>query len=53
LQPKVAETYEPIQTKHAKNLILDILNDPKNHQGHATRYEYWLSLMVQAVIRAF
>ncbi|KAG2126118.1 cytochrome P450 [Suillus cothurnatus] len=38
LQPKVAETYEPIQTKHAKNLILDILNDPKNHQGHAKRY---------------
>ncbi|KAG1840951.1 cytochrome P450 [Suillus tomentosus] len=38
LQPKVAETYEPIQTRHAKNLILDILNDPKNHQGHAMRY---------------
>ncbi|KAG1794705.1 cytochrome P450 [Suillus variegatus] len=32
LQPKVAETYEPIQTRHAKNLVLDILNDPKNHQ---------------------
>ncbi|KAG2099603.1 cytochrome P450 [Suillus discolor] len=38
LQPKVAETYEPIQTKHAKNLVLDVLNDPKNHQGHAMRY---------------
>ncbi|KAG2072915.1 cytochrome P450 [Suillus decipiens] len=38
LQPKVAETYEPIQTRHAKNLILDMLNDPKNHQGHAMRY---------------
>ncbi|KAG1802492.1 cytochrome P450 [Suillus variegatus] len=38
LQPKVAETYEPIQTSHAKNLVLDILNDPKNHQGHAMRY---------------
>ncbi|KAG2131618.1 cytochrome P450 [Suillus bovinus] len=38
LQPKVAETYEPTQTKHAKNLLLDILNDPKNHQGHAFRY---------------
>ncbi|KAG1836813.1 cytochrome P450 [Suillus subalutaceus] len=37
LQPKVAETYEPIQTRNAKNLILDILNDPKNHQGHAMR----------------
>ncbi|KAG2099581.1 cytochrome P450 [Suillus discolor] len=38
LQPKVAETYEPIQTRHAKNLVLDILNDPKNHQGYAMRY---------------
>ncbi|KAG1724553.1 cytochrome P450 [Suillus lakei] len=38
LQPKVAETYEPIQTKHAKNMVLDILNDPKNHQKHAMRY---------------
>ncbi|KAJ8593053.1 hypothetical protein M405DRAFT_700529, partial [Rhizopogon salebrosus TDB-379] len=28
LQPKVAETYEPTQTKHAKNVVLDILNDP-------------------------
>jgi hypothetical protein len=39
LQPKVAETYEPIQTRNAKNLILDILDDPKNHQSHAMRYE--------------
>ncbi|KAG2131612.1 cytochrome P450 [Suillus bovinus] len=38
LQPKVAETYEPIQTMHVKNMVLDILNDPKNHQGHAMRY---------------
>ncbi|KAG1840965.1 cytochrome P450 [Suillus tomentosus] len=38
LQPKVAETYEPIQTRHAKNLVLDVLNDPKKHQGHSMRY---------------
>ncbi|KAG2099601.1 cytochrome P450 [Suillus discolor] len=38
LQPKVAETYEPMQTRHAKNLVLDVLNDPKNHQRHAMRY---------------
>ncbi|KAG2085777.1 cytochrome P450 [Suillus discolor] len=38
LQPKVAETYEPMQTRHAKNVVLDILNDPKNHQKHAMRY---------------
>ncbi|KAG1895267.1 cytochrome P450 [Suillus fuscotomentosus] len=30
--------YEPMQTRHAKNLVLDILNDPKNHQRHAMRY---------------
>jgi hypothetical protein len=40
LQPKVAETYEPTQTKHAKNVVLDILNDPKNHQMHVKRYEF-------------
>ncbi|KAG1908862.1 cytochrome P450 [Suillus fuscotomentosus] len=38
LQPKVAETYEPMQTRHAKNLVLDILNDPQNHQRHAMRF---------------
>ncbi|KAG1829919.1 cytochrome P450 [Suillus variegatus] len=38
LQPKVAETYEPMQTRHAKNLVLDVLNDPKNHERHAMRY---------------
>lgn len=38
LQPKVAETYEPIQIRNAKNVVLDILNDPKNHQKHAMRY---------------
>lgn len=38
LQPRVAETYEPIQIRNAKNLVLDILNDPKNHQNHALRY---------------
>ncbi|KAG2342598.1 cytochrome P450 [Suillus weaverae] len=37
LQSKVMETYEPIQTRNVKNLVLDILNDPKNHQGHAMR----------------
>ncbi|KAG1854466.1 cytochrome P450 [Suillus subalutaceus] len=38
LQPRVAETYEPIQARNSKNLVLDILNDPKNHQRHAMRY---------------
>jgi hypothetical protein len=39
LQSKVAGTYEPFYTKHAKNLILDILNDPNSHQMHVKRYE--------------
>ncbi|KAG1849245.1 cytochrome P450 [Suillus subluteus] len=38
LQPRVAETYEPIQTRNSKILVLDILNDPKNHQRHAMCY---------------
>lgn len=38
LQPKVAETYEPVQARHARNVVLDILEDPKNHQMHVKRY---------------
>ena len=38
MQPKVAETYEPIQLRHAKNLLLDLLDDPDSHQMHARRY---------------
>ena len=38
LQPKAAETYEGIQAEAAKDVILDILNDPKRHAQHAERY---------------
>ncbi|KAH7906434.1 cytochrome P450 [Hygrophoropsis aurantiaca] len=38
LQPKSAETYEALQTTNAKDMLLDVLNDPKNHQMHAKRY---------------
>ncbi|KAG1838924.1 cytochrome P450 [Suillus subalutaceus] len=38
LQPKAAEAYKDIQRKHAMDFILDMLNDPKNHQEHAHRY---------------
>ena len=38
MQPKVAETYEPLQLRHAKSVLLDILNDPERHQMHARRY---------------
>ncbi|KAH7922014.1 cytochrome P450 [Leucogyrophana mollusca] len=38
LQPKAAEMYQDIQTENARSVILDILDDPKNHQLHARRY---------------
>ncbi|KAH7922020.1 cytochrome P450 [Leucogyrophana mollusca] len=38
LQPKAAETYQSIQLENAQGVILDILDDPKNHQLHARRY---------------
>ncbi|KAI9461381.1 cytochrome P450 [Boletus coccyginus] len=38
LQSKVAVTYEPVQVQHAKNVLLDILEDPGNHRMHAKRY---------------
>ncbi|EGN94234.1 hypothetical protein SERLA73DRAFT_171698 [Serpula lacrymans var. lacrymans S7.3] len=38
LQAKAAETYEPLQMFNAKNVILDILDDPKEHIMHARRY---------------
>ena len=37
LQPKAAETYEEIQAEAAKDVILDILNDPKHFAQHAQR----------------
>jgi hypothetical protein len=38
MQLKVAGTYEPLQLRHAKNVLLDILDDPERHQMHARRY---------------
>ncbi|KAG0696762.1 cytochrome P450 [Suillus ampliporus] len=38
LQPRAAEAYQPLQMSHAKNAVLDILNDPYNFQNHATTY---------------
>jgi len=46
LQPKVAETHEPMQTRHAKNVVLDILNDPKNHQKHAMSYSASVTMSI-------
>jgi cytochrome P450 len=38
LQPRAAATYQEIQTETAKEVIVDILNDPKRHIQHAQRY---------------
>ncbi|EGN94605.1 hypothetical protein SERLA73DRAFT_62286 [Serpula lacrymans var. lacrymans S7.3] len=38
LQEKSSATYQPIQLENAKRLVIDILNDPKQHQMHAKRY---------------
>ncbi|KAG1836856.1 cytochrome P450 [Suillus subluteus] len=38
LQPKSAEEYQPLQMSHAKNMVLDILEDPANFQNHAATY---------------
>ncbi|KAG2071611.1 cytochrome P450 [Suillus decipiens] len=46
LQSKVAETYQDIQREHAMDLILDMLNDPKNHQNHAHRFAVSVILRV-------
>ncbi|KAF8553151.1 cytochrome P450, partial [Imleria badia] len=38
LQPKAARAYEDLQLETAKDVIMDILNDPKNHQAHVQRF---------------
>ncbi|KAG0696985.1 cytochrome P450 [Suillus ampliporus] len=38
LQLKAVEAYEPLQMSHAKNTVLDILNDPCNFRNHAITY---------------
>ena len=37
LQPRAAATYQEIQTETAKEVIMDILNDQKQHIQHAQR----------------
>ncbi|KAG2360132.1 cytochrome P450 [Suillus spraguei] len=46
LQSKAAETYQDIQREHAMDLVLDMLNNPKNHQNHAHRYAVSVILRV-------
>ena len=37
LQPQAAKAYQDMQLENAKNVITDILNDPKNHRAHVQR----------------
>ncbi|KAG1748761.1 cytochrome P450 [Suillus occidentalis] len=37
-QPKAAEEYQPLQVSHAKNVVLDILEDSSNFQNHVATY---------------
>jgi hypothetical protein len=38
LQPTAAASYESMQERYARKLILDILHDPENHMHHARSY---------------
>ncbi|KAG1735462.1 cytochrome P450 [Suillus occidentalis] len=38
LQPKSAEEYQPLQMSQARNMILNLLDDPDNFQNHAITY---------------
>ncbi|KAG0708177.1 cytochrome P450 [Suillus ampliporus] len=38
LQPSAADDRQPLQMSHAKNTILDILDDPYNFQNHVTTF---------------
>lgn len=46
LQPSVIGNYEPLQTRAASNVLLDILHDPDQHQMHAKRYAASLILTI-------
>ncbi|OAX31627.1 cytochrome P450, partial [Rhizopogon vinicolor AM-OR11-026] len=38
LQPKVAETYQPMQMSQAKKMVIDILDDPYDFHNHVITY---------------
>ncbi len=37
LQVKALGSYEPLQMHHARNMILDVIDDPDNHICHVKR----------------
>ncbi|KAF8549342.1 cytochrome P450 [Imleria badia] len=44
LQPEAARAYQEMQLEHARNVIIDILNDPKNHRAHVRRFSASVTL---------
>ncbi|KAG2339978.1 cytochrome P450 [Suillus weaverae] len=38
LRPKAAEAYQPLLMSHAKNIVLDVLDNPQNIQQHVMIY---------------
>ncbi|KAG2145620.1 cytochrome P450 [Suillus cothurnatus] len=38
LQPKAAEAYQPLQMSHAKDIVLGVLDNPRNLRDHVITY---------------
>lgn len=36
-QPKAIRAYQDLQLEHAKDVIIDVLDDPKHHRVHVQR----------------
>lgn len=51
LQPAVAATYKPMQTKNAKNYVLDCFHNAEGHLDHAKRFAP--ACMVDSAIEDF
>jgi cytochrome P450 len=46
LQPKAAEAYQPLQMSHAKNIVLGVLDNPRNLRHHVITYSATIILKV-------
>jgi cytochrome P450 len=53
LQPKAAEAYQVMQRDNAMNFILDVLDDPTNHQKHAERYVITMAFVILSRIQRY
>ncbi|KAF9221266.1 cytochrome P450 [Gyrodon lividus] len=45
-QPKATVTYDADQTSYARNIVLDLLDDPESHQLHIKRFSGSVTLRV-------